>query len=172
MVANYNLVPTDTCELTLPSRTNSYLPTRARVCGHVCYVTDRTNDKCMQSLWIRLIGGVTPLSNSVYVSYKQFLTTCSPLANYFTKGQKKVTILSQVNRSGGGRETKPAIFETGSSSRHYTLTLGFAFKAHEMLYVFIYSVGTYGGQKRCLEAFGGEIRGKHTTWKTRASMGG
>jgi hypothetical protein len=49
---------------------------------------------------------------------------------------------------------------TGSSSRHYTLTLSVAYKAHEMLYVFIYSVGTYGGQERCLEAFGGEIRGK------------
>ena len=32
--------------------------------------------------------------------------------------------------------------------------------------------GTFGGQERCIRGFDGEARGKETTWKTSASMGG
>jgi hypothetical protein len=28
--------------------------------------------------------------------------------------------------------------------------------------------GTYGGGERCIQDFGGETRGKETTWKTEA----
>ena len=31
---------------------------------------------------------------------------------------------------------------------------------------------TYGGEERCIQGFGGETRGKETTWKAQAYMGG
>jgi hypothetical protein len=31
---------------------------------------------------------------------------------------------------------------------------------------------TYGGKERCILDFGGETRGKATTWETQAQMGG
>jgi hypothetical protein len=31
---------------------------------------------------------------------------------------------------------------------------------------------TYGGEERCIQGFGGEVKGKLTTWKTQAQMGG
>ena len=31
--------------------------------------------------------------------------------------------------------------------------------------------GKYGGGERCIQGFGGETRGKQTTWKTQAQMG-
>ena len=30
----------------------------------------------------------------------------------------------------------------------------------------------YGGEKRRMQCFGGETRGKETTWETQAQMGG
>jgi hypothetical protein len=88
----------------------------------------------------------------VYVSYNQFLTTCSPLANYLTKGLNEMTntwsgkpVCGPRNRTSNLRNRKQfqAIYPD----------LELRFQSARMLYVFIYSVGTYGGTGEVLRGF-------------------